>query len=130
MKRFHQIFGILILLIFLFTGQYMQIYHNHLRDMPDGLRLLFRSRHIYILLAGLINVGIGAYLTKRESLWRQRLQWSGSVFITIATLLLITAFFYEPGHTPLGSPLSNWGIYAIAAGTMFHLFSGIGVRKN
>ena len=130
MKLFHQIFGILILVIFLFTGQFMQIYHNHLRDMPDGLRMLFRSRHIYILLAGLINVGIGAYLTKRESLGRLRLQWSGSVFITIATFLLIAAFFYEPKHTPLGSPLSSWGIYAIAAGTLFHLFSGISVKKH
>ncbi|PYS73641.1 MAG: hypothetical protein DMF69_04235 [Acidobacteria bacterium] len=61
MKRFHLIFGLLLVIAFLLTGQYMDRFLQHLQSMPDGPRMLYRSRHIYILLSGLINLGIGAY---------------------------------------------------------------------
>ncbi|MGI9067297.1 MAG: hypothetical protein ACR2HX_12960 [Pyrinomonadaceae bacterium] len=61
MKRFHLIFGLLAVVAFLLTGKYMDSYLGHLRGMPDGPRMLYRTRHIFILLAGLLNLGIGAY---------------------------------------------------------------------
>jgi choline-glycine betaine transporter len=125
MKLIHQIFGIIVFVIFLLTGQYMDLYHNHLRDMPDGPRMLFRSRHIYILLAGLINIGIGSYLINRTSGWRRILQWIGSALIFVATILLIAAFFYEPKLLGLQSPITSWGIYSIFGGTMLHFISGL-----
>jgi hypothetical protein len=65
MKRFHLIFGLLLVIVFLLTGQYMDHFHQHLQSMPDGPRMLYRSRHIYILLSGLIHLGIGAYFRYR-----------------------------------------------------------------
>ena len=125
MKPLHLIFGLLVLVVFLLTGQYMHYYYNHLVGMSDGLRLLYRTRHIVILLAGLLNLGIGIYFSYRQQLWRKVLQWLGSSLIVLASLLFIVAFFYEPKLTNLYTPLSHWGTYTIVAGTLFHLISGV-----
>src|ERR1043165_8916326 len=42
MKRFHLIFGLVMLVVFLLTGQYMDRVHEHLRNMADGPRMLYR----------------------------------------------------------------------------------------
>ena len=124
MKRLHLIFGLLVLVAFVLTGQYMDIYHRHLEGMADGPRMVYRSRHIFILLAGLLNVGLGVYLRPRGARWRASLQWLGSVLIITATVLFIVGFFYEPGLEGLVVPLSQRGAYAILAGTLLHLISG------
>lgn len=124
MRRFHQIFGLLLIIVFLLTGQYMDIYLNHLIGVEDGMRMLYRTRHIFILLTGLLNLGLGAYFTYRQELWRRLLQVSGSGLIILASFLFIIAFFYEPTLTGLHTPLSHWGTYTIFAGTFLHLLSG------
>ena len=128
MKRFHLIFGLLAVFAFLLTGKYMDHYLGHLRGMPDGPRMLYRTRHIFILLAGLLNLGIGTYFRPRELQERRIMQMLGSVFIVMATVLFVVGFFYEPKFTDLETPLSHWGMYAIFAGTFLHLLSGLGPR--
>src|SRR5215813_4096042 len=95
MKRFHLIFGV-VLLVFLLTGQYMDRFLEHLRYMPDGPRMLYRTRHIFILLSGLLHLGIGTYFSYRTQRWRRYFQIVGSVLITIAPVLFTIGFFYEP----------------------------------
>jgi hypothetical protein len=123
MKPLHLIFGMFLLVAFLLTGQYMDRYYNHMVGVPDGVRLLYRTRHIFILLAGLLNLGIGIYFSYGRQWWRKVLQWLGSGLIVIASLLFIAAFFYEPKLENLYTPLSHWGAYAIVAGIFCHLFS-------
>jgi hypothetical protein len=130
MKRFHQIFGLLVLIVFLLTGQYMDRYHHHLSEMPDGMRMLYRTRHIYILLTGLVHLGIGTYFTLERQLWSRILQYLGSTLLVISTVLLLIAFFYEPKLQNLYTPLSHRGIYAALAGTLMHLFCGAGQREG
>ncbi len=130
MKLFHVIFGMAVFIGFLLTGQYMDRYFHHLVGMPDGPRLLYRTRHIFILFSGLLNVGIGVYLVQRPERWQRILQLLGSIFITLASLLLILAFFYDTTRGDLRAPLSHWGIYAIAVGTLFHLFSSLRERRD
>ena len=124
MKLAHIIFGLVVLVVFLLTGQYMDIYYNHLDGMPDGTRMLYRTRHIFILLAGLLNLGIGVYFNYRRALWRRILQLFGSLLIGVASVLFIVAFFYEPRLSDLYTPLTHWGTYTILTGTLLHLFSG------
>ena len=128
MKRFHLIFGLLLVIAFLLTGQYMDRFLQHLQSMPDGPRMLYRSRHIYILLSGLINLGIGAYFRYRLTQLRRILQLLGSLLITAASVLSVFAFFREPGLTGLQTPLTHKGIYLIAAGVVLHVLSAIGER--
>lgn len=125
MRRFHQIFGLLLIIVFLLTGQYMDHYHNHMVGVEDGVRMLYRTRHIFILLTGLLNLGIGAYFNYRQEMWRRILQVSGSAMIILASFLFIIAFFYEPTLTGLYTPLSHWGTYTVFAGTLCHLLSGV-----
>ena len=128
MKRFHLIFGLATVVVFLLTGQYMDRYLHHLRGMPDGPRMLYRTRHIFILLAGLGNLGIGTYFRYRELRALKMMQIFGSTLIVLATVLFIAGFFYEPRLADLDTPLSHWGMYAIFAGTFLHVLSGLGQK--
>ena len=123
---FHIIFGALAVVVFLLTGQYMDRLLDHLRGMPDGPRMLYRSRHIYILLAGLLNLGLGTYFAGAHRPWRRGLQLLGSVLLVAATCLLVAAFFYEPPLAdPQRVPLSRAGLYTLVVGTLLHLIGGV-----
>ncbi|HVF86372.1 MAG TPA: hypothetical protein VM866_02230 [Pyrinomonadaceae bacterium] len=126
MGKLHLIFGVVIVIVFLLTGQYMDKYLNHMAGAPDGLRMLYRTRHIFILMAGLLNLGMGAYVILHQQFWRRIFQLIGSGLIVVASLLFIAAFFYEPKLADLHTPLSHWGTYLIMAGTLLHLFGGVG----
>ena len=125
MKRFHLIFGLVLLVVFLLTGQYMDRFHEHLRFMPDGPRMLYRTRHIFILLSGLVHLGIGTYFSYRTQTWRRVLQCLGSALITIAPVLFTIGFFYEPHLQGLYAPLSKQGVIMIAVGALLHVVSGV-----
>ena len=124
MKKVHLIFGACVVVAFLLTGQYMDKFYNHMAGVPDAQRLLYRTRHIFILLAGLLNLGIGAYFTYRTETWCRMVQLLGSLLIFTASLLFIIAFFYKPNLHNLHTPLSHWGTYTIATGALLHVISG------
>ena len=113
------------MVIFLLTGQYMDRVHDHLQGMPDGPRMLYRTRHIYILLSGLLHLGIGSYFKYRSESVRRIVQLLGSLLITIAPILFIIGFFREPHLSGLYAPLSKNGIILIAIGTLLHLVSAV-----
>ena len=85
--------------------------------------MLYRTRHIYILLSALLHLGIGCYFKYRSTNVRRTLQLLGSLLITIAPILFIIGFFREPQLTGLYAPLSKKGIILIAVGTLLHLLS-------
>ena len=126
MKKVHLIFGICVVVAFLLTGQYMDKHFNHMVGVPDAPRLLYRTRHIFILLSGLLNLVLGVYLTYRLEVWRRTMQLLGSLLIFVASFLFIIAFFYEPNLSNLRTPLTHWGMYAIAAGAISHVVSSLG----
>jgi hypothetical protein len=130
MKRFHLIFGIVVIVVFVLTGQYMDKSLHHLVGMPDGPRMLYRTRHIYILLGGLVNLGIGAYFSYGASRWRRALQFLGSALIVAATVLFVVGFFTEPKLAGLETPWSGQGIYLIAYGTLLHLISTLRRKRS
>ena len=130
MKRFHLLFGLAIIVIFLLTGQYMDRRLDHLMYLSDGPRMLFRTRHIYILFAGLLNVSLGSYFTYRPEGWRKALRVAGSILIAAATLLFIVAFFYEPTLAGLKTPLTLIAMIAILTGTLLHLFSTLRIKQG
>lgn len=123
MKLLHQITGILVIVIFLLSGQYMDFYYPHMEAVDDGLRMMLRSRHIYILLAGLVNLGIGVYFIQQRRRWRKLLQFMGSGLLLIAPLLLVGAFLYEPTLPQRQRPMTLPAIVSLLTGTLFHLIS-------
>jgi hypothetical protein len=130
MKRFHIIFGLIVVVVFLLTGQFMDRVHHHLQFMADGPRMLYRTRHIFILLSGLLNLGIGSYFRYRLHPWLRAVQVIGSLMITISAVLFTIAFFYEPGLSGLQTPLSLISMILISVGTLLHLLSGIKEKRH
>jgi hypothetical protein len=131
MKLVHMVFGLAVLVVFVLTGQDMALYHGHLGGMADGPRMLYRSRHIYILLASLLNLGLGAYLTRGLDRRTQILQVVGSGAIILATCLLVAAFFFE---APTGEirriTYARNGIFLMLGGTMTHVIASMRYRSK
>jgi len=121
MKRIHFVFGLVLVLVFLLTGQYMEYVHN--RTLPDGVRVLYRSRHIYLLLNALINIALGLYVQYAPSGWRRSLEIIGSVLIIVAPAFLLAGFFYEPSRGANQTIIAPYGIFATAIGILLHLVS-------
>ena len=125
MRRLHIVVGAATLLAFLLTGQYMDYLEVRTNALGETARVMFRSRHIYLLLAGLVNVGLGAYFRAREGGWRRRSQLVGSALVIAAPALMLAAFFAEPGAPGLKRHFTLPAVVILAAGTLLHALSGI-----
>jgi len=116
-RRLHLVAGIAALFIFLATGIYMRTHH----PLVEENRLLFRSRHIYILSAALANLLLGAYV-RPAIRW---MQWIGSVLLLLSPLLLVTAFIIEPVSGQPPGVFSRLGLYVLLAGTLLHTLATV-----
>ena len=125
MKLLHIVVGAFVLLAFLLTGQYMDYLDVRSGALGDATRMMFRSRHIYILLSGLVNLAVGTYFVRRAGGWRRTLQTTGSILVLAAPLLLLAAFFTEPGLPGLRRQFTLPAIVILAVGTLLHAFSGV-----
>ena len=130
MKRLHLWVGAVALLVFLLTGQYMDYLEVRTNALGETARVMFRSRHIYLLLAALVNLGVGAYFSYRARGWRRRLQLLGSALVVAAPALMLAAFFTEPTEPGLKRHFTLPAVVILSTGTLLHALSGIrsGVR--
>lgn len=126
MRRLHLLAGIVTVLAFLITGQVMRHHDPPMSTLTAEARLLLRSRHIYILSGGLVNVLLGIYFQPRKR-WRAVVQSIGSGLLLISPVLLTLAFVLEPAA---GFRQEMWwssfGLYALFGGAMLHLAGSIG----
>lgn len=126
----HRLVGIAVVLFFLATGALMRSHEPSLLDMDDAQRLLYRSGHIYILFAGLLNLMVGAWLHGDPRGAARALVVAGSALLLLAPELLAVGFFIE---TPLGElerRITQFGIFAAAAGTVCHGIAGYLIRRR
>jgi hypothetical protein len=126
-RTVHLAVGVFVLAVFLLTGYHMRFHVHHLMEANDRLRFSLRGNHIYILLLGLLNLGLGAYLQVSKIIWRAYLQLVGSLMILAATMLVIFAFFFENKEL-LERPFTLMTIILALTGTVLHVFSSI--QKN
>ena len=123
MSRLHLIFGLLLFVVFLITGQYMRADFPDKEAIDQSLRLLMRSRHIYILFSAFIHIGLGLYFIPRAEKWRKTLQYGGSIVLMASSILLVVAFIQETYAFRAFSELSRFGIYTSLAGVGLHLLA-------
>ena len=106
-------------------------HHPNMEQLSAELRMMYVSRHIYVLAAALVNVVLGLYLQLQQSRWRRALQIVGSVLILVPVFLLLRAFVAEP---PLGFPGRGWrsylGLIALFVGVMVHLVANAGADSG
>jgi hypothetical protein len=125
MAWFHLIFGIVMFVVFVTTGKFMRVDFPDKDAIPQELRILMRSRHIYILFSALIHLSIAAYYKVRTQTAAKILQYAGSFFLTAASVLLVWAFVWETYSVQHFSDLSRNGIYFSLAGVALHLLTKI-----
>ena len=125
MKRLHLWVGAVALFLFLLSGQYMDYLEVRDNALGETARVMFRSRHIYLLLAGLVNLGLGAYFSHRGRGWRRRSQLLGSALVVVAPALMVAAFFAEPGEPGLRRHFTLPAVVILSAGTLLHALSGM-----
>ena len=121
MRRIHLWVGALAVLSFLVSGQLMRHHQPPMSALADTSRLLFRSRHIYILAAGLVNLMLGLYV-HRSAGWRGVIQLIGSGALAVSPALLLAAFRVETaqGFRP-DMVWSSLGLYLLFGGCMLHV---------
>jgi hypothetical protein len=104
-SRAHWVIGLLALLAFPLTGQYMR----HVADVPhlDSVpRLVFRSRHLLLLVAAVANLA----LANSEPL--HRAQRAASLLIMISPVMLVAAFFIDPARGLHSSQIFRFAMYS------------------
>jgi hypothetical protein len=104
--RAHWFVGLFALIIFLLSGLYML----KLAAVPtlDSLpRLVFRSRHLFLLLAAVANLALSGGTP--TGLGRR----IASFLILISPLMLLAAFFIDPGRGVRSSPIFHFGMYGL-----------------
>jgi hypothetical protein len=118
LRTAHLVVGAITVGAFLVTGLVMYGHEPPLSSLGWDDRLLFRSRHIYILAAGLVNLALGLRYALPEGARRRAAAIAGSLLALASTVLLFLAFFAEPmaGRDP--GLLSAYGLYALFGGVM------------
>ena len=129
MSWFHLVFGIIVFIVFAVTGKFMRVDFPDKEIIPQELRLMMRSRHIYILFSALIHLMLGVYLTIRPAVWRRALQYFGSFLLTVSSGVLLWAFIVETYQLEHFSDISRWGIYTSLGGAAFHLIGGVSAAR-
>ena len=123
MRRLHLAVGLIALAAFLASGFYMRLGPDHVPALDDATRLRFRSSHIYLLFAAMLNVVLGLYVEPGPRGWRRSLRRAGSLLLLIAPVLLGIAFLREPWLTGLARPYAQPAVIGCFAGVLCHLAS-------
>src|SRR3712207_9021097 len=105
MRTLHLAVGAAVLVAFLLTGQYMDYLDVRSGSLGETTRVMFRSRHIYVLLAGLVNLAVGAYFVTREAGWGRNFQFTRSLLVLVSPPPPPAAFFTQPGGAGLPGDL-------------------------
>ena len=104
-------------------------HHPGMEQLSADLRMMYVSRHIYLLTAALVNTVLGLYLQLHPSRWRRGLQSMGSLVILASVVSLVLGFLVEP---PLGMAGRSWrssvGLIALFVGVMTHLVAQAGAN--
>lgn len=129
--RIHLAVGVLGLIVFALQGQYMDLVHDHLANMDDAPRMLYRSGHIYFLLTSLINVVLGTYLPDNQRPVKPVIQWFVSGVVLLAPAFILAGFIFEPGMHGLIRPYTRPALYALfGVGVVLSLSAILSIRRH
>jgi hypothetical protein len=125
LRMAHLVVGALAVAAFLVTGLVMVGHQPPLSSMDWGDRLLFRSRHIYLLMAALVNLALGVHYALPDSRYRRAAAAAGSLLALASAPTLFFAFFAEPMASRPAGPLSALGLYALFGGVLLYALASL-----
>lgn len=125
LRMAHLVVGGIAVAAFLITGQIMGRHEPPVAAMEWAERLLFRSRHIYLLCAGLVNLALGVHFALPERALRRGAAIAGSLLVLASAVLLFFAFFAEPmaGRPP--GMISSLGLVALFGGVLLYTLASL-----
>jgi hypothetical protein len=126
LRAAHLVVGAITVAAFLLTGMIMYSHDPALSALDWSDRLLFRSRHVYILCAGLVNLALGVHYALPDSAVRRGAAVAASLLALASAPLLFFAFFAEPmaGRPP--GALSALGLYVMFGGVVLFALASLG----
>lgn len=89
--------------------------------------MLYSSRHIYLLLAGLLNLILGTYFIPRPGGRPQDGPTIRFALVVVSPGLLLAGFSLKPRNGPNRTMVAAFGIFALALGTL-HVLSAVNRR--
>ncbi len=109
--------GILTVLIFLATRQYLKHKFPSKEGMDLAFRVMQRSRHIFILLSGLVLSGIGIYFQYARTRLFVMIPYLAFALLFAVNALFIYAFFYEVYVSFIPkTPIIHYAAYLVLGG--------------
>lgn len=121
--RVQRSLGVVFVVVFLLTGVAMARGFPALYAEHEGVRMMYRATHIYILLASLLNIAASLSPAAATGRWTRRGELLARVLLMGTPPLLSVAFFLEPASYDLERPLTFWAIVACLAGVLGLLVS-------
>lgn len=115
MKKVHFWLGLITIVLFILSGQFMRATLPEFSGEIDGGRMMYRASHIYLLMIGAMNLLVGLYYRPFVGLWPPRLQTLGSGLLVLAVPLLMAAFWFEPPDISSDRQLTFYGAVAVLA---------------
>ena len=97
----------------------MRFHNPPMPDLPDSMRVLHRSAHIYLLMSGLLNFAFGTAGNRKETI----VSIIGSIFLLISPVLIFIGFCMESPRSVIDRPITAMGVYLVFAGSLFRGFS-------
>lgn len=128
LRMAHLVIGAITVVALLITGMLVAGHEPPVAAMEWGERLLFRSRHIYLLCGGLVNLALGVHYGLPGRAAQRGMAVAGSTLALVGTVPLFFAFFAEPmtGRPP--GPLSSLGLFALFGGVL--LYAAVSLRSE
>lgn len=123
LKPLHFAAGLIGLIAFVLTGQYMSIFLHGMAGIADGPRLLYRSSHLYLMWSALVNLLVGVYFTPAETRGARLAQAISSLFLLAGLPLILAGFFIESPADNLSRWYSGMANYLALAGVLSHVLA-------
>ena len=84
----------------------------------EEIRMMYRSTHIYLLLASLINILAANAVGNLESRVASRIEFIASIFLVVSQIVLFMGFVCEPPTYLINRPFSFFGIIFLVVGVI------------
>ena len=123
--RVHLVVGVVGMLAFAGTGQWLAHHSPPLREYAPFLRALYRSRHLYLMFGAGLNTLLGLYWQERVG-WRRQAQRLGSALVLAAPAFALVGFVRDPvAGTLAGALFGRLAAFAAFGGTVLHVLSAL-----
>jgi hypothetical protein len=119
----HKVVGWTTMAAFLATGLFLRLGYPGVAAPDLAHRVFFRSHHLYLLGASLVELVVGAHLASDPRSSSPLLGRAASTLLVAAPPLLLLGFASEHGAPALRGPATSLGFLALLCGTFLHLLA-------